>query len=231
MDSSVSVLLWLDDMDVRMKFMVLVDYFSASAPDASKFLRELDHLIQMPKRVFFTLFGTPRDLSRIARMNRAVYEKLTVLKMPHFTFEEAREAIRRRVERAGLSVEELFPEDDLKAIYALSTGPRDMLNLAREYLLSGASIRAVVRSKEVRSVLDTIELLDETERAILSLIAAEGEVHVSRIKSSFPRLPESTLYYKLNRLMDRGLITRGERRGLYALTQLAESVRTEISGA
>jgi len=95
-------------------------------------------------------------------------------------------------------------------------------------VLSGGEIRRVIMGKEEKSVLDTIELLDETERAILSLIASEEEVHVSRIRSSFPRLPESTLYYKLNRLMDRGLIRRGEGRGLYTLTSMAERVRDEI---
>ena len=49
-----------------------------------------------------------------------------MFKMPHFTYEEAVQAIRLRVEDAGYRLEELLPQDVLTAIYAMSPAPREV---------------------------------------------------------------------------------------------------------
>ncbi|MDK2464703.1 MAG: winged helix-turn-helix domain-containing protein [Candidatus Korarchaeota archaeon] len=227
---SVAVLLKLDEMlgGIGARIMVLVDDFSAWAPDAKIFLQELDHLLQEPRAIFFTIFGTPRDLSRVALLARHVYEKMTVVRMPHFTQEEAKEAVRRRVEAAGGRFEDFFAEEDFALIYAMSTGPRELLALAREYVRLGGNIRAVMGIREREVLRETYELLDDTDRAILRFMREREAVRLADLRR-VASIPDPTLYYRLRKLREMGFITRLGR-GIYSLTRSTEELLDALEG-
>lgn len=208
------------------KFIVLVDDFKTKGVSSlSSLIRELDSLAQEPRSIFFVLMGTPSDLMVIMRAYKPLYEKLEVLKMPHFSFEEAKEALRLRVEDAGYVLDEVFPENVLSAIHALSTGPRELFTIARDYVKLG-DLREAVRRAEERATISMIELLEPGEREILEFVASRGRATASEILSSF-RIPRSTMYVRIQRLQQKGLLAK-KGRGVYSLTKEAEKAMEGI---
>ena len=205
------------------KYMVLVDEFDPSGD--VRFLRALDLLFQEPKSIYFTFLGTPSALDMVRKLDRAVAEKLTVLRMPHFTYEEAREAVRRRLEFVGLRLEEVIPEEDLKQIYAMSMGPRDIFVLVREYLLLGGDLEGVKRGRDASLLAHMYSLMDDVDRRIVNFVA-KGPVRFGDLQKGIG-ISKTALWYRLNVLMEQGFIHK-PRRGVYALTREAEVALRQV---
>ena len=199
-----------------LKYMVLVDEFDPSGD--ARFLRALDLIFQEPRSIYFTFLGTPEALEEVRRLDRAVADKLTVLRMPHFTYEEAREAVRRRLEFVGLKLD-LIPEEDLRQIYAMSMGPRDIFVLVREYLSLGGDMERVRSGREASLLAHMYSLMDDVDRRIVDLIA-RGPMRFGDLQKG-TGVSKTALWYRLNVLMEQGFIHK-PRRGVYALTREAE---------
>lgn len=212
------ILIKLDEA-LPSKYMVIVDELRVRNL-SEEFLGALDCLLQRPRRVFFTLMGTPRVLGMIAETGedgKAVYEKLRKIPMPHFTLSEAREVLRRRVEAAGFQLDEVIPPEALKEIYELSNGPRELLSLAAEYVRLG-SMEALRDSIEAKMAIREIEVLDEPEKTILKILSRGPARFKILVKRS--GLSSTAAWYKLLSLMDRGLV-RKKKWGVYSLTSQA----------
>lgn len=200
-----------------LNYMVLVDEFEPAGD--VKFVRALDLIFQEPRSIYFTFFGTPQTLEHLKDLDRAVAEKLTVLNMPHFTYEEAREAIRRRLEFVGLKLEEVIPEDDLRQIYAMSMGPRDIFILAKEYLSLGGDMEKLRSGREASLLTHMYSLMDDVDRRIIDLIAG-GPIRFKDLQKG-TGISKTALWYRLNILMEQGFIQK-PRRGVYVLTKGAK---------
>ena len=199
-----------------LKYMVLVDEFEPAGD--VKFLRALDLIFQEPRSIYFTFFGTPQTLEQLRDLDRAVAEKLTVLSMPHFTYEEAREAVRRRLEFVGLRLGDVLPEEDLRQIYAMSMGPRDIFVLAREYLSLGGDMEKLRSGREASLLTQMYSLMDDVDRRIIDLIAS-GPTRFKDLQRGIG-VSKTALWYRLNVLMEQGFIHK-PRRGVYVLTKEA----------
>ena len=221
----VSSLLWLNE-EAPVRFVVLVDNFSLMRqPSLVKALRALDVVMQHPRNLLVALFTTVEEHVKLGRKFPPLASKLTPVFMPHFSLSDTVEIFRRRTSWAlGRDTLEPFTDSLVRTIYSSTSRIRDAIKLARlaleRHLREGLPIEEAVE-RSIPLVLgseleEKREVLDEIDRLILE-VAGEA-VRPSLMKDYLAHkgysLPDGTLFYRIRRLMERGLLERVGR-GLY----------------
>ncbi len=221
----VDSLLWANE-ESPVRFVVLVDNFSIMRqPSLMKALRALDLVMQSPKMILIALFTTVEEHVKLGRKYPPLTSKLVPVFMPHFSLEDTEEIFRRRTSWAqGRDTLEPFNEPLVRKIYSSTSRIRDAIKLARlaleRHLREGLPMdEAVERSVPLvlgSELEERREVLDEVDRLILEV--AKEPVRPSLMKDYLEhkgyRVPDGTLFYRIKRLMERGLLTRVGR-GLY----------------
>ncbi len=221
----VSYLLWVNE-ESPVRFVVLVDNFSLMRqPSLAQALRALDVVMQHPQNLLIALFTTVEEHVRLGKKYPPLASKLTPVFMPHFSLEDTIEIFRKRTSWA-LEEDTLkpFSEEDVRAVYSSTSRIRDAIKLARlaleRHLRDGLPMNEAVR-RSIPLVLgseleEKREVLDEIDRLILEV--AREAVRPSLMKDYLAHkgysLPDGTLFYRIKRLMERGLIERVGR-GVY----------------